>query len=1130
MSEIKISRSLTAFSYLLLLSAFLYGCSHTEKTQEKALTDQEEVPALFEKVPSSHSGLSFRNVVEEKFENYFDFFAYIYNGAGVSTGDINNDGLPDLYFTGNEVPNRLYLNQGNLQFKDITESAGVAGGDGWHNGVTMVDINNDGHLDIYICRGGWQDTDEQRKNLLFVNQGDLTFKEEAAQYGLDEMGYSNHAVFFDMDNDNDLDAFIINRPDSFYLPLKDMAARKLQSPEHNRDKLYINENGKYKETGLSAGITNNYGYALSVIAADLNQDGYADLFISNDYADGDYLYINQQDGTFKEEIKKATNHISLYSMGADIADINNDGLEDLMVMEMRPEDYKRSKVSMPSMDVAGFHSIVNHGMHKQYMHNMLHLNQGNGFFSEIGQMAGISQTDWSWAVLASDFNNDGNRDLFVSNGFRRDVFDGDTQQRLAQFVDRNRHRFHSPKDILGKGFKEFIEVYKPVKVRNYLFNNKGDLTFENVSEQWGFQDVSFSHGAAVADLDGDGDLDLVVNNLEDEAFLFASTASASDNHYLRVKLQGPEKNPAGLGAKISIYYDKGQLQHFENKTVRGYLSSSEPIAHFGLGKTALIDSLKVRWNDGKISTLRDIKANQVLELSYDEASHQQEKPKEQPLLFAEAAKQTFNTPFIHQENEFNEYEDQVLLPHMFSRSGPFISVADVNNNGLEDFYVGGAAGQAGSLYIQQGGKLLKRSIPAFEKDKDFEDMGVAFFDADGDGYQDLYVVSGGSEFAEGSEKYQDRLYLNDGKGNFSRTALPAIASSGSCVLPFDMDSDGDLDLFVGGQVVAGAYPKAPKSYVLINEGGKFLDKTSERAPELATIGMVNSAIWTDINGDDQAELIIVGEWMPIKIFEAKQGKLADVSTQYGLENTEGWWNKVVATDIDGDGDADLIIGNQGENYKFKASLEKPFHIYAKDFDRNGSNDIFLAKHNNKDLVPIRGRECSSQQMPGIARKFPSFQAFANADLPQILGQDLKNALHYQAHLFSSVILINENGKFSIQRLPTEAQFSAVNSIIARDFDGDGRQDILLAGNKFDAEVETTPADASPGLFLKGLEGLQFRSHKPIESGFFVPYNVKDMQAIQINGQWTILVTENNGQLRAFRHQAPASGQKLALKE
>ena len=1115
-----------AWSTVLLVIGFMYGCTPVEEKVHEQDKIQEAKAALFEKVPSEHSGVTFKNVVEEKFENYFDFFAYIYNGGGVALGDINNDGLPDLYFTGNEIPNKLYLNQGNLKFKDITETAGVAGLAGWDNGVTMVDINNDGFLDIYISRGGWQDTDEQRTNLLFVNQGDLTFKESAAAYGLDEKGYSNQAVFFDMDNDNDLDAFIINRPDSFYISLTDMAERRNPPRELNRDKLFINENGKFREIGLEAGITNNYGYALSVVASDINQDGYADLYISNDYAVGDYLYINQKDGTFKEQVQQAMNHISMYSMGADIADINNDGLEDIMVMEMRPEDYQRSKVSMPSMDVEGFHAIVNHGMHKQYMHNMLHLNQGNLFFSEVSQMAGISKTDWSWSVLASDFDNDGNRDLFVSNGFRRDVFDGDTQQRLAEFVQKNRHKYPTPQDVLGRGFKEFIEVYTPVKVRNYLYKNQGDLKFEDVSEHWGFRETSFSHGAAVADLDNDGDLDLVVNNLEDEAFIFNNTSSdAQQNNYVRVKLKGPEKNLSGLGAKVTLYYD-GKIQHFENKIVRGYLSSNEPIAHFGLGQTQKIDSLKVQWNDGKESYLTALDANQVLEVNYAEAVPKRngQKP-EKKLLFTEA-KNILPSPFVHKENEFNEYEEQILLPHMFSRSGPFISVKDVNNDGKDDFYVGGAAGQAGHLFIQQGSNFVKKTLAAFEKDKAYEDMGSAFFDADGDGDLDLYVVSGGSEFPEGSEWYQDRLYLNDGKGNFTRSGLPKTLSSGSVVVPHDVDGDGDLDLFVGGQVVAGSYPKSPKSHLFINENGRFEDKTREIAPELVEAGMVQSAVWADLNGDKISELIIVGEWMPIRVFEYTQGKLAETSAKYELQNTEGWWNKVVAEDIDGDGDQDLVLGNLGENYKFTASVEKPFQVFAKDFDRNGTNDIFLAKYNKKDLVPIRGRNCTSQQMPSIARKFPSFKSFAVADLPEIVGNDLNNALHYKAHLFSSVILINENGKLNSTRLPTEAQLSAVNSIVVKDFDNDGLKDILIGGNKFDSEVETTPADASPGLFMKGRQGLVFESYKPTESGFFIPYNVKDMQAIRINGEWAILVSVNDGPLRIFRNQKPA-GKKLA---
>ena len=1117
--------SFTILLRLILILLIIYGCENTK--DEKKDNVVAEAP-VFNRVTSAHSGVTFKNIVDENINNYFDFFAYVYNGGGVGIGDVNNDGLSDIYFTGNEVPNKLYLNVGNMQFKDITQSAGVEGNGKWNNGVTMVDINNDGLLDIYVCKGGWHDTEEQRRNLLFVNQGDLTFKERSKEFGLDDSSYSIHASFFDMDNDNDLDVYITNRPDSFDLPLSEMMRQKKLSPALSRDKLYKNENGKFREIGLQAGITNNFGYALSIVTSDLNNDGYTDIFVANDFAEGDYLYINQKNGTFKEQIKQATNHISMYSMGTDVADINNDGWEDIMVSEMLPEDYKRSKVSMPSMDIEGFNAIVNNGMHKQYMHNALHLNQGNLFFSEISQLSGVAKTEWSWSCLLSDFDNDGNRDLFVANGYKRDVFDGDVQQKLGTYIRNNRHKYQSPKDMLEKSFKEFISLYEPIKVNNYLFKNKGDLQFENVSDAWGFNDASFSNGAAVGDLDDDGDLDLVVNNLDDEAFIYENT-SASRNNYLKIKLLGPAGNSDGLGAKITLYCD-GKIQYFENKIVRGYLSSNEPIVHFGLGKIQKIDSLIVRWNDGGENRLDNVNVNQMLQVPYDRAIPKPLTKFKERKIFTEETDELFTTPFIHRENEVNEYKAQILLPHMFSRTGPFISTGDVNNDGKEDFYVSGAAGQAGTLFIQKNGRLVKKATAVFEKNRAYEGMGSSLFDADQDGDLDLYVVSGGSEFPQGSEKYQDRLYLNDGQGNFKGPHLVQTISSGSCVVPYDIDGDGDLDLFRGGQVVAGTYPKDPRSYLLINEKGKFIDKTQEIAPLLSKAGMVNTAVWVDLNGDKKSELVVTGEWMPIRIFEYKQGKLEDASTEYGLENTEGWWNKIIADDLDEDGDQDLIIGNLGENYKFKASKEKPFQVYAKDFDGNGTNDIFLARYYKDSLlVPIRGKECISQQMPVIAQKFPTYLSFAQSDLPAILGKDMENALHYKTHLFSSIILINENGKLIIKRLPTEAQLSTVNGIIVKDFDQDGIKDILLAGNKFDVEVETTAADASPGLLMKGTGDFNFKCLKPFESGFFVPYNVKDMQAIRIKNEWAIVVCINNEGLRIFRTNSSATSNVIATK-
>jgi hypothetical protein len=1100
------------FIAMLMLAGFIAGCSG----KDEASSGTGNMDPVFRKVESDKSGIRFANLVEENYyRNYFDTFAYVYNGGGVATADFNNDGLLDIYFTGNEVPNKLYLNEGGMKFKDITESAGVDGGPGWDNGVTIVDINNDGLKDIYICKGGFRDSDEERRNLLYINQGDLTFKEEAKKYGLDDDGWSQQAVFFDMDNDNDLDMYLSTRPDSFYLGLSRMVSGKRNPPEKCRNKLYRNDNGKFTEIGQQAGINHTFGYALSVIAADLNNDGWQDIFISNDYADNDYFFINQKNGTFKDEVKTMTNHLSLFSMGADIADLNNDGFEDILVMEMLPENYKRSKVSMPRMDVEGFWAIVDSGFQKQYMHNALHLNHGNGFFSDVSQLAGVSKTEWSWATLASDFDNDGHRDIFVANGYRRDLFDGDIQQKQDMYVRANMHKYSSAEEMFTKGFKEYINIYDPIKVRNYLFRNNGGLQFENVSEAWGFKDSTFSNGAAVADFDNDGDLDLVINNLDEEAQLYENISNGKNN-YIRIKLEGPNGNPDGIGAKVSLYYDGKMQQYFQQKIVRGYLSSNDPVVHFGLGKRAKIDSAVIVWPDGKSNTVTDITANQLLKVEHKEAVEGISYSPVYTPLFAEATGQLLSVPFIHKENKYDEYVDQVLLPHEFARSGPFIAAGDVNGDGAEDFYVGGAKDQPGSLYIQQGGKFFAKPVPAFEADKKYEDIGTVLFDADGDGDLDLYVVSGGSEFDEGSDMYQDRLYINDGKGNFSKSTLPATVSSGSCVAVFDFDGDGDLDIFRGGEVVAHKYPQPPLSYLLINENGQFVDKTKEIAPDLLRVGMVKSAVWADLNGDKKAELVLAGEWMPIKVFEYANGKMKDVSSGYDFKDTEGWWDKLVADDIDGDGDIDLIAGNLGENYKFQASVSKPFEVYARDFDGNGTNDIFLAKHLPDRMVPIRGRECTSQQCPIISQKFPTYLSFAESDLAGILGEEtMKTALHYKAHLFSTVIFVNEKGRFTAKKLPLEAQLSTVNGIIVKDFDGDGQKDLLIAGNKFDVEVETTPADASPGVFLKGLGNLQFKSYKPLESGFFAPYNVKDIQLVKTNNGWSVLMTANNDRLRVF---------------
>lgn len=1087
-----------------VVGGLLFSCS------DKAERETASEP-LFKKVSSSHSSITFSNTINETYQNYFDLFAYVYNGAGVGVGDINNDGLPDIYFTGNEVSNKLYLNKGNLVFEDITEKAGVAGNGKWNNGVTMVDINGDNLLDIYVCKGGWRENTDQRKNLLFVNQGDLTFQEQASQYGLDESGYSIHASFFDMDNDNDLDLYVTNRPDSFDIPLSEMVRQKKLSPTTSRDKLYRNDNQKYTEVGLKAGIGSNFGYALSVITSDLNNDGFADIFVANDFAESDYMYINQKNGTFKESIRQTTNHISMYSMGTDVADINNDGLEDIMVTEMLPEDYRRSKVSMPSMDVEGFNELVRSGMHKQYMHNVLHLNQGNNFFGDISQIAGVTKSEWSWSVLMSDFDNDTDRDIFVANGYKRDVFDGDVHHKLAAFVRQNHNRYNNAEELMNKEFKSFIELYQPIVVSNYLFRNNGDLAFENVAKAWGLDEPSISNGAAIGDLDNDGDLDLVVNNIDQEAFVYENTSKAN---FIKVKLNGPQQNTLGIGAKVTVYAG-GIKQYFENKISRGYLSSNDPIVHFGLGTIANVDSIAVTWTDGRTNKVANVKANQTTTISWSDA---QNKPASTPLptLMAEASNM-LTTPFRHKENDVEEYKKQILLPHGFSKSGPFIATGDVNADGTEDFYIGGAKGQAGVLYKQIDNRFEPTRQPAFEKDKNFEDAGSAMLDADGDGDLDLYVASGGAEFIDGSDQYQDRLYINDGNGNFTSGKLPVTSSSGSCVVAFDADGDGDTDIFRGGLVVVDLYPKAPRSYLLINDNGVFKDMTRDVAPQLNEPGLVKTAVAADLNNDKQPELIVSGEWMPVRIFSMDKGIYGDVTREFLPEKTEGWWSKITVGDVDNDGDNDLLLGNIGENYKFRASETKPFQVYARDFDANGTNDIFLARYlSDSTLVPIRGRECTSQQMPGIAKKFPTFLSFADSDLEGILGTDIEMATHLQAHMFSSAIAINDNGKLTLKKLPVAAQLSVINAFVIHDFDADGKNDILVAGNKFDTEVETTPADASPGLLLRNKGDGEYQSMKSFESGFFAPFNVKDVRLIKVGSSHALLTASNDDQLRIFR--------------
>lgn len=1104
--------SISCFLSISLLQFFLSSC-----TEKKPAGKGNE--KLFSLLKPSETGVDFNNRIVQTLDEYILNFNYIFNGAGVAVADFDRDGLQDLYFTGNQVSDRIYRNKGNFQFEDLSSSAGIQGYGGWHSGVCIVDINNDEWPDIYVCRASYRDKGQNNRNLLFVNQGNLTFKEEAHKYGIDDPGYSMTALFFDMDRDNDLDLVVANRPDHWEIGIQEILSFKKQAYHDSLAKvthqLYRNEgNGTFENITSSSGLFPSYSFALSLVNIDVNNDGFDDLFVGNDFIENDYLFINNGKGGFKESIREHFPHCSFYSMGADGGDIDNDGFEDLFVVEMRPEDYKRSKTSMPLMDVPFMDSLDALGFHRQYMHNMLHYNYGNGRFGDVSQMLGIDKTDWSWAALIADLDLDGWKDIFVTNGFRMDVYDRDGEEKVRMLSKEN-----PEKAIRIDGPQNLFEFYPSVKLANYVYQNNQGFSFDKKTTDWGISEPSYSNGAALADLDNDGDLDIVINNIDEEAFIYRNNSSGGN--VLRVKLEGPAHNKMGIGATGKIYTD-GHMQTARLRSSRAYLSSSEPILHFGLGERKKVDQLEIVWSDGRISRYSDLKSGKLFTARYSDASPDLYKPVNISPLFAEATNQFLHPVFIHHENDFDDYRSQILLPHRMSRLGPFLAVADVNGDSREDFFVGGARGQSGAIFIQsEKGELGQSNQPALESDREFEDMGAAFFDADGDGDQDLYVVSGGTEKPEG-KSYQDRLYINNGSGLFSRarTNVPATLSSGSCIAVSDFDGDGDLDIFRGGRTVPDRYPFSPTSYLFENNGkGKFSD-ISHTLPD-QKLGMVTTAAWMNLDADDTKELVVTGEWMPVRIFKKEGDKWVDISVSMpGLQNTEGWWNNILATDLDGDGDEDLLAGNLGANYKFKASVENPFEVYCSDYDANGSYDIFLAKYNQKALVPVRGRQCASEQLPMIKEKFPSFRLFADASMEDILADKKNSGLHLQTKQFRSAILINNRSGFEIELLPPQAQIFPMQSVVVEDWDGDGRAEILAGGNLMQSEIETTRGDAGVGCLLKRDAEGKWQALPTILTGLNLFGDVKDIKMIHIGKKKAFLVSQNNGPLRLFIINGP----------
>jgi hypothetical protein len=1042
-------------------------------------------------------------------------------GGGVTAGDFNSDGLTDLYFVANMAPNHLYMNKGEFRFEEVGERSHTAGDKRWMLGSTLCDINNDGLHDLYVSVSGLLGN---RENLLFVNQGlngegIPVFKEEAAKYGIADPGLSTQSVFFDYDNDGDLDLYVANYPITQFKAPPFFYRQMMRNVNWiDSDHLFRNNgDGSFTDVTLEAGLL-SFGLSLSATISDLNMDGYKDIYISNDFTSPDFYYMNNGDGTFTDRAAEVAGQTSFYGMGADIADYNNDGLPDIMQIDMAPEDHIRNQENMTRMRAEDFEEMLQEGLHYQYRYSTLNLNRGvmkNGlpFFSNVAWIAGVTSTDWSWAALFADYNLDGWKDLYITNGSRRDINNIDYFNKMQKSVYFN----------TGLDETEYLEQVQnmpSLALPNYIFRNNGDLTFTRQNREWGMPEASFSNGVTYADLDNDGDLELIVNNIDQPALLYRNYARELDiGNYLKVEFQGPVSNRMGIGSKVQIWH-QGAMQTAELILTRGYESSVEPVLYFGVAHDTIIDSMSVTWTDGRVQTLTDISVNQKMTFKHEEAGSRSTSGEERQGVFTEITGQ-FGLDFVHSENLYDDLRKQVLLPHMLSRLGPGIAAGDVDRDGLTDFFVGNAAGSRGTLFVQEEDQSFSILEGPWLEDASQEDMGSAFFDADNDGDLDLYVVSGGNEFQEGSEYYRDRLYINHGNRTFSRDslALPDIRISGSCVEVLDFDLDGDPDLFIGGRHLPDKYPFPASSLLLENRSRdgvvRFEDVTAEKAPFLLESGLITTAFGEDLNNDGWADLVIGGEWMPIYFLKNTGGAFE----QTVIEGTSGWWFSLDGADFDQDGDVDLVAGNLGLNARYSAQTEGSTDIFADDFDRNGSYDIVFSYFQNGKPYPLRGRDCFIAQNPTIELKFPTYASFGAATVEDIYSKKaIEKSLHLQAKNFASCYLENQgNGLFEIHVLPNEIQLSPINDILIEDFNRDGKLDILAAGNMYSVEVVTPRFDAGVGVLLKGDGRGAFEAVPAMESGFFAPGDVKSLCMLTLGSdkEKLILVGNNNGVLQVF---------------